>query len=115
MLAKWMVSDYHDRRPTSSSARLFLSIMLRRSTGQSCRLSHVRSSGPMLDENQLIMLNNDVTKECEKSVTAPVPMPDEHVVILYSFRGTGVAMGKWLRASTQVFGQMVCNILKFHS
>lgn len=74
VLAKWMVTDDHDRRPTFSSARLSLNIMLRCSTGQSCWLSHIRSPGPMLDENQLIMLNNDVTKQCEKSVTPPVPM-----------------------------------------
>lgn len=43
------------------------------------------------------------------------PHADELVVILYSFRGTSVAVGKWLRASTHVFGQLVCNIIKFHS
>lgn len=92
MLAKWMETDDHDRRPTSSSVQLSLNAGLQCSTGQSCQLSHLRSPGPMLDENQLVMLNDDITKQCEKPVTAPVPMPDQHVVVFSSFHGTGVAM-----------------------
>lgn len=41
--------------------------------------------------------------------------PDRQAVALYSFHGAPVEVGKWLRASTQLCGQIFCIILNFYS